>query len=181
MIRLTSDFGQETQQIDAAPGDAGIGRERDHGGAARPRQLRGRRNGSREQRTQNHFRALAERLLRDLLGALRAAAVILDQELDVGILKLGQRHLGRVLHRLRGDAGIAGCRQRQDQPDLDLAVADRKRLLLRPGGTCIGLRRGGRTERIGELAERLLHAGASAEQRGAENQADRRPPGRAGR
>ena len=35
---------QETQEIDAASGDAGIGRERDHRGAAGARQLRGRRN-----------------------------------------------------------------------------------------------------------------------------------------
>jgi hypothetical protein len=65
---------------------------------------------------------------------LRAAAVILDQELDVGILELGQRHFGGVLHRLPGNAGIAGGRQRQDQADLDLPGADRERLLLRTGG-----------------------------------------------
>jgi hypothetical protein len=65
-----------------------------------------------------------------LLRALRAAAVILDQKLDIRILEFRQRHLGRVLHRLRGDAGIAGGREWQDQADLDLPGADRKRLLL---------------------------------------------------
>jgi len=59
---------------------------------------------------------------------------------------------------------------------LDLAVADRQWLLLRSGRSGIRLRR---AERIGKLAERLLHAGAGAEQRRAENEADRRPPCRA--
>ena len=88
-----------------------------------------------------------------------------------GILEFRQRHLGGVLHRLRGDAGIAGGRQRQDQADLDLAGADRVRLLRRAGGS-LGLVR---AERIGKLAA----AGAGPEQRRAENQANRGPPGRA--
>ena len=50
-----------------------------------------------------------------------------------GILEFRQRHFGGVLHRLRGNAGIAGGRQRQDQADLDLPGADRLRLLRRPG------------------------------------------------
>ena len=135
----------------------------------RARQLRGRRHRGREQRAQNDFRALADRLLGDLLGALRAAAVILDQKLDVRILEFRQRHLGRVLHRLRGDAGVAGGRERQDQADLDLPVANRQRLLLRTCGP-LGLERG---ERIGNLV-----AGAGAEQGRAEDKSDRRPPGR---
>jgi len=61
----------------------------------------------RKQRTENDFRAFVERLLRALLGTLRIAGVILDQELDVRILEFRQRHLGGILHRLRGDAGIA--------------------------------------------------------------------------
>ena len=94
-------------------------------------------------------------------------AVILDQELDVGILEFGQRHLGRVLHRLRGDAGVAGGRERQQHPDLDLPGADRERLL----------RRSGRSGVLGR-SERVLRAGARAKQGRAENEADRRPPGR---
>src|SRR6185312_752885 len=94
-------FGQEAEQIDATSGHARIGRERDHRNAARARQLRGRRHRGGEQRAQNDFRALAERLLGHLLGALRTAAVILDQKLDVRTLEFRQRHLGRVLHRLR--------------------------------------------------------------------------------
>ena len=57
-------------------------------------------------------------------------------------------HLGRVLHRLRGDAGIAGGREWQDQADLDLPGADRKRLLL---WACRSLILG-RSERIRNLA-----------------------------
>ena len=76
-------FRQEAQEIDAAAGDARIGRERDHRYAARARQLRGRRNRQRKQRTENDLGAFVERLLRALLRALRAAAVVLDQELDV--------------------------------------------------------------------------------------------------
>ena len=66
----------------------------------------------------------------------RQAVVVLDQELDIGILEFRQRHLGGILHRLGGDAGIAGSRQRQDQADLDLAGADRERLLGR-AGSCL--------------------------------------------
>ena len=77
----------------------------------------------------DHLGAFVERLLRRLLGAARGAAVILDQELDVGAVEFDQRHLGGVLHGLRGDAGVAASRQRQDQPDLDLSGADRDRLL----------------------------------------------------
>ena len=124
-------FRQEAQEIDAAAGDARIGRERDHRYAAGARQLRGRRNRQRKQRAQNDLGAFVERLLGALLRALRVAAVILDQELDVRVLEFRQRHLGGVLHRLRGDAGIAGGRQRQDQADLDLPVADGERLLRR--------------------------------------------------
>jgi hypothetical protein len=104
---------------------------------------------------------------------LRIAAVILDQKLDVRILKFRQRHLGGILHRLRGDAGIARGRQRQDQSHLDLPVTGNERLLRRPGRTRLR-----RTERIGELAHTLGNvAGASPKQGRAENQANRRPPG----
>ena len=59
----------------------------------------------------------------------------------LGLLEFRQRHLGGVFHRLRGDAGIARRRQRQDQADLDLAVTDRLRLLLWSGraGCSFGL------------------------------------------
>ncbi len=58
--------------------------------------------------------------LRAGLRALRRAAVVFHQQLDVRILEFGERHFGRVLHRLRRDAGIALRRQRQDQADTDL-------------------------------------------------------------
>ena len=133
----------------------------------RARQLRGGGNRNCEQRPQDDLRAFGERLLRALLGALRAAAVILDQKLDVGILEFRQRHLGGVLHRLRGDAGIARGRERQDQADLDLAVTDRERLLLRPRGPAIA-------PNWLKLCCTLEQA---PKQRRAENKADRRPPG----
>ena len=103
-----------------------------------------------------------------LLRALRAAAIILDQELDVGILEFRQRHFGGILHRLRGDTGISRRRQRQNQAYLDLPRPNRKWLLLRAGRL-----RALRTE----LAEALLHARTCAEQGRAEEEAQRSPPG----
>ena len=138
---------------------------------ARARQLRRCRNRERKQRTQNDLGAFVERLLRSLARALRTAGVILDQKLDIGILEFRQRHLGGVLHGLRGDAGIAGGRQRQDQSHLDLPGARNERLLNRSRGTRL------RTERIGKRAQALLHARAGPEQGCAEDQANRRPPG----
>ena len=164
---------QEAQEIDAAAGDAGIGREGDHRNAAGARDLRGRRNRQRKQRSEDDLGAFVDRLLGALLGALRVAAIVLDQELDVGVLEFRQRHLGGILHRLRGNAGIARRRQWQDQADLDLAVAGDRRLLRRSRGA----RRLRITERIGELTKTLLHAGAGPEQGRAEDQANRRPPG----
>ena len=108
-----------------------------------------------------------------LLRALRAAAVILDQKLDIGIEEFRQRHLGGFLHRFRRDGRIARRRQRQNQTDLDLPGTDRNRLLRRSRGIVRGLR----TERIGKLAQALLHARASAKHRRAQNQAKRGPPG----
>ena len=74
-----------------------------------------------EQRPEDDFGALLDRLLGGSLRALRAAAVVLDQQLDVRILKFDQRELGGVAHRLRGNAGIACARQRQQQADADRA------------------------------------------------------------
>ncbi len=164
---------QEAQQIDATAGHACIGRERDHVDAARARRLRRRRNRQRKQRTQDDFRAFVERLLGRLLRALRAAAVILDQKLDIGVQEFRERHLGGFLHRFRRDGRIARRRQRQNQTDLDLPGTDRNRLLRRSRRTGRGLR----TERTGKLAQALLHARASAKHRRAQNQAKRGPPG----
>ena len=79
------------------------------------RELPDRRDRMREQRPEDDFGALVERLLRRLLGAAGAAAVVLHQQLDVGDVEFGERKLGSVAHRLRGHAGIAALRQRQDQ------------------------------------------------------------------
>jgi hypothetical protein len=79
----------------------------------------------REQRTDDDLGALGERLLRRLLRASGVAAVVLHEQLHVRAVEFGKRHLGRVAHRQRGDAGIAASRQRQDQGDPDLAGADR--------------------------------------------------------
>jgi hypothetical protein len=106
-------------------------------GTPRARDLRRRRHRLREQRTEHQFGAFLQRLLRRLLRALRRAAVVLHQDLDIGIVEFEQRHLGCVLHRQRDAAGIALRRQRQDQRDLDGAAADqragwrRRHLLLR--------------------------------------------------
>ena len=87
----------------------------------------------REQRAEDDLGAFLEQLLRRLLRAGRAAAVVLHQKLDVGIVELAERELGRVAHRLRGHAGISGCAERQDQSDLDLALTDLGAGLLRCG------------------------------------------------
>jgi len=59
---------------------------------------------------------------------LRGAAIVLHQELYVRLLEFRERHFGGILHRGRGDAGIALRRQRQDQADADLSGADLRRL-----------------------------------------------------
>ena len=127
-------FRQEAQEIDAARGDAGVGRERDHRHAALAGGRADDADRMRKQRPDDDLGALGERLLRRLLRAARGAAVVLDQELDVRAVEFGQRHLGRVLHRQRHGAGVAAGRQRQDQADPDRAGADRGRLLHRRGG-----------------------------------------------
>ena len=78
----------------------------------------------REQRTENDLGAFVDQLLRRLLRARRAAAVVLHQKLDVRIVEFTQRQLGGVAHRLRGHAGIAGRAERQDESDLDLPLPD---------------------------------------------------------
>ena len=63
---------QEAQQIDAAAGDVGIGRERDHRNVARRAPAcAGGGTDWREQRTEDDLGAFVERLLRRLLRALR--------------------------------------------------------------------------------------------------------------
>ena len=160
-------LGKKAQEIDAASGDARVGRERNHRDAAIARGLCGGRHRLGEQRPENDFSTLIDGLLRTLLCALRSAAVVLDQELDIRILKFGERQFCGVAHRLRGDGGIAGRRQRQQEPDLDLAAAHRRWLLLRAG-------------RLLATGERRLHAGATGNERRPQNQADSTAAGRAG-
>ena len=45
-----------------------------------------------------------DRLADGRLGALRRAAVVLDDELHVGIAEIGPCHLGGIAHRLGGGA-----------------------------------------------------------------------------
>ena len=78
----------------------------------------------REQRAEDDLGAFVDRLLPPPARAVRIAAIVLDQQLDVRIVEFGEREFGGVLHRLRREPGIAGRRQRQDQRDLDLASAD---------------------------------------------------------
>ena len=94
-------------------------------------------------------------------GALRAAAVVLDQELDVRILEFRQRHFGGVLHRLRGDAGIARGRERQDQADLDLPGADRSGCCCGPAGPASGCGEPNGLENWLKLCCTLEHAPSS--------------------
>ena len=77
----------------------------------------------REQRAEDDLSALVHRRLRAGLRALRRTAVVLHQQLDVGILEIGQRQLGGILQR-RADAGATLSRHRQDQADAHLALAD---------------------------------------------------------
>src|SRR5437764_194890 len=60
-----------------------------------------------------------------MASACRAAPIVLDQELQVRTVEFGERQFRGVLHRLRRKARVAGRRKRQDEPDLDLARADR--------------------------------------------------------
>ena len=115
---------QEAQEVDAARRHAGVGGKRDHRNAARAGDLADGAHGLREQRADDDLGALVERLLRAGLRGLRHAGVVFDQQLDVRILEFVERHFRRVLHRLRGDAGVARRRQRQDQADLDLPRPD---------------------------------------------------------
>jgi hypothetical protein len=101
--------------------------------------------------------------------------VVLDQELDVRILEFGQRHLGGVLHRLRGEPALPAAESGRIRPTLTRRC-QRSRLLRRPA---VPARR--RAERIGELAEALLHAGAGRRAAARRAAAKRAPPGRARR
>ena len=87
----------------------------------------------REQRPEDDLGTFVERLLGAEPRRLGGAAVVLDQELDVGGIELGERHFGGIAHRLPGEAGIAARRQRQDEAGLDLTGADasRRRALAR--------------------------------------------------
>src|SRR5262249_56503584 len=69
-----------------------------------------------EDRSENDLATLIERLLRSLLGAGRAAAVVLEQKLQIRNVELGERHFGGVAHRGTGGAGVTGGGQRQDRP-----------------------------------------------------------------
>ena len=80
-----------------------------------------------KQRPEDHLGAFIDRLLRRGLRGLRRAGVVFDQELDIRVLEFVERHFGGILHRLRGDAGVAGRRQRQDQRDTNLPRAERGR------------------------------------------------------
>jgi hypothetical protein len=104
---------QEAQEINAASGDIRVGRKGDHGNAARPRHLRRCADRLREQRPDDDRGAFAQRLLRGELRALRRAAIVLDQELNIGVSEFGDRHFGCVPHRSRRSAGIARCGDRQ--------------------------------------------------------------------
>ena len=114
-------FRQKAQQIDAVRRDIGVGRKGDDRHVARPRHLADEADRLRKQRPENDLGALVERLLGAELRRLGGAAVVFHQELDVRIIEFGDRHFRGIAHRLAGKAGIAGRRQRQDEPGFDLA------------------------------------------------------------
>ena len=91
---------QETQQIHTARRDTRIRRECDNRNILRARDLPRRLHRLCKQRSDDDLRLLAA----PVRGELRTArsAVVLHQQLNVGIVELGDRHLGRVTHRLRG-------------------------------------------------------------------------------
>jgi hypothetical protein len=93
--------------------------------------------------------AFVEHLLRRLLCTGSAAAVVLHQELDVGVVEFRQRHLGGIAHGLRRHRRVAAARQGQDEPGLDLAFPDIAR----------GLR-----GRAGRGAGEIAHARAAGQQ-----------------
>ena len=102
---------QEAQEIDAARRDIGVGRERDHRHAARPRDLADSADRLREQRADDDRGAFGERLLRRLLRACGVPPSSFTRSWMFGIAEFRDRHFGRVLHRGGGNAGIA--RQRR--------------------------------------------------------------------
>src|SRR5262249_5262602 len=126
-----------------------VGRKRDHPHIARSCELPDRRYRMCEDRSENDLATLVERLLRSLLGAGRAAAVVLEQKLQIRNVELGERHFGGVAHRGTGGAGVTGGGQRQDEPDLDLTLAD----------TAGGSRGRGRRRTAKDVARRVPAAG----------------------
>ena len=112
---------QKAQEIDAVRSHIGVGRKGDDRDIARPRQLPDHADRLREQRPKDDLGTLVQSLLGALPRRLGGAAVIFHQELNIGRIELGDRHFGRVAHRLTGNAGIAARGQRQNERCLDLA------------------------------------------------------------
>ena len=165
-------LGQEAQQIDAAPGDAGIGRERDHRNAARARQLRGRRHRGREQRTQNDLGALAERLLGDLCAPCGLPPSSLIRSWMLGFWNSASAISAAFFIDCAATPALPAADSGRIRPTLTCPVPT-------ASGCCCGP--AGPSGWTGRTGWKSGSAGAGAEQGRAENEANRRPPGRSRR
>src|SRR5262249_55182839 len=76
-------FGQQAEEIDATPRDAGVGGKCDHRYIARTRDLPHRLHGWCKERTENDFRTIVHSLLADLLSGRCITGIVTRQHLDV--------------------------------------------------------------------------------------------------
>ena len=107
-----------------------------------------------EQRPEDNFGAFLDRGLRRGSRALRGAAIVLHDELDIGRAEFREREIGGVFHGLRDGARIAARAERQNERDARRRSAERRRL-------DAGFARLGLNRRAFVLAE---HAAGSVEE-----------------
>ncbi len=111
------DLGQEAEQISAIARHASLGRERQHRHATIARNRRHRRDRRPEQRADNHFGALRQKLLGRLDRGRPAIALVGGHQKDVAIAGIEHGQLGRLQHRSRQIAGAGRAAGKgQDHP-----------------------------------------------------------------
>lgn len=118
-------LGEEGEQVHSSRGHRRVGRKGDDGPVGGARHLPSRLNRGCEERPEDEFRPFRDRGLCRVARALRRAAIVLDEDLDVRVLELGKRQFGGIAQRVGGDRARTFPAQRQDQPDLDAPGADR--------------------------------------------------------
>ncbi len=129
--------GLEAQKIYAAACHLAIVGEGDHRHLRLARHRCHGRHRFRKQRSNDQRGAALERVLGRCPGSFRRALVVLDDELQVGIVALEQRKLGCLLEALADHAGLALRRERyqhrhlHQRPVLALVGAERARLPVR--------------------------------------------------